>query len=272
MNGRKGEADRDSLATDLRRLGVRPGDCIMVHASLRAVGPIRGGPDALVGALLDAVGPDGTILAYVSWDRSPYEETLNDAVLDPFVKALWPAFDPATAKAYPGFGMLNSFLVRHPEAERSGNPDASVAAIGVAARWLTQSHPLDSGYGPGSPMERLVQLKGKVLLLGAPPSTVTVLHYAEAIAPISGKRRVTTEMPIRGADGSTIWCRAEDYDSNGILDCYAGEGPDAIERIATDYLALGRHSQGYIGQAQSHLIEAADIVDFGVDWLVNHHG
>lgn len=266
-------ASRAGLVADLRRLGVAYGDTVMVHASLKSVGPVDGGPAELACALLEAVGPEGTILAYVSWDRSPYEETLNGAQLDPAAKSAWPAFDPASAGVYIGFGALNAYLVALPGARRSGNPDASVVAVGRVAEKLTAEHRLDSGYGPGSPMERLVGLGGKVLLLGAPPSTVTVLHYAEAIAPIDGKRRVTTEMPLLDADGNKVWHRAEDFDSNGILDCYAIEGEaDAVERIARDYLALGRHHSGRVGRAASILVDARDIVDYGVKWLIERHG
>jgi aminoglycoside N3'-acetyltransferase len=163
--------------------------------------------------------------------------------------------------------------VRLPGARRSGHPDASVVAIGHAAEEVTANHPLTSGYGPGSPMERLIALGGKVLLLGVPPSTVTVLHYAEAEAPIAGKRRVTTEMPVLNGDGNKVWCRVEDFDSNGILDCYAvEEEADAVERIAWDYLALGRHRPGRVGRAASLLIDARDIVEFGVAWLIERHG
>ncbi len=54
----------------------------MVHASLKAIGPVEGGAETVVAALRSAVGPTGTVMGYASWDRSPYEETLNGARLD----------------------------------------------------------------------------------------------------------------------------------------------------------------------------------------------
>lgn len=264
---------RAELVADLRRLGVAEGDLVMVHASLKAVGPVHGGPAELAAALQEAVGPAGTLMAYVSWDRSPYEETLNGARMSRAQKAAWPAFDPATAGVYLGFGALNAYLVKLPGARRSGQPDASMVAVGALADHLVAKHPMTAAFGPGSPLERLVKAGGKVLMLGAPPDAVTVLHYAEAIAPIPGKRRVTYEMPVRDGRGRKVWRRAENFDSNGILDAYAVEGePDAVERIARDYLALGRHAQGRVGGAPCQLIDAADIVRFGVEWLVRRHG
>lgn len=264
---------RAELVADLRRLGVAEGDLVMVHASLKAVGPVDGGPAELALALREAVGAGGTLMAYASWDRSPYEETLNGARMSPAQKASWPAFDPATAGVYLGFGALNAYLVKLLGARRSGQPDASMVAIGALADHLVAKHPMAAAFGPRSPLEQLVKAGGKVLMLGAPPDAVTVLHYAEAIAPIPGKRRVTYEMPVRDGRGRKVWRRAENFDSNGILDAYAVEGePDAVERIARDYLALGRHAAGRVGGAACQLIEAADIVQFGVDWLVSRHG
>ena len=53
---------RDSLAHDLKALGVREGDCVMLHSSLSSLGWVEGGADAVVEAFLDAIGPEGTLL------------------------------------------------------------------------------------------------------------------------------------------------------------------------------------------------------------------
>jgi aminoglycoside N3'-acetyltransferase len=262
------------LVRDLHRLGVRPGDLLMVHASLRTVGPVAGGPDAVLAALLEAVGPTGTLTAYVSWDRSPYEETLGGNRLSPAEKEAWPAFDPATAAPYPGWGYLNAVICRHPGARRSGHPDASMAAIGPLAEALVADHPLTSAYGPGSPVARLIDRGGKVLLLGAPLDAVTVLHHSEAIARIPRKRRVHTEMPVLDAHGHKHWVALEDWDSNGITDRFAAAaeagGMDAVETIARAYVMGDRHAEGPVGRAHSYLFDAADIDRFGVRFLERH--
>lgn len=265
--------NQTQLLSELVALGVQPGDTVMVHASLRRIGPVSGGPAALAGALAEAVNPGGTLRASVSWDRSPNEETHNGRVLAPEAKAAWPAFDPATAGVYPGFGALNGFLAQLPGGRRSSHPDASILAVGAEADHLTRAHPLDSAYGPGSPLERFVEMGGKVLLLGAPPDALTVLHYAEAIAPIPGKRRVTYEMPVSDNAGGVDWRFCEDFDSNGILDVYtAEERPDAVELIGRAYLDRRRHAEGRVGAAEAQLIDARDLVLFGVAWLVARHG
>ena len=259
---------RTGLTQGLHALGVREGDLLMVHASLRAIGPVDGGPSQVVGALLDAVGPGGTIAAFVSWDRSSYEETLNGSVLDERARQSWPAFDPAAnPEPYSEFGALNRFICSHPAVRRSPHPDASFAAIGALADEITREHPLVEGYGPGSPLGRIVQRQGRVLLLGAGLDSVTVLHHAEVLADIPGKRRVAYEVPVATPAGKR-WMRAENFDTNGILDEFAVAGrPDAVETIARDYVAQGQGRRGRVGGAGCFLFEAGPIVDFGVRWL-----
>ncbi len=263
----------EKLTHQLRTLGLAAGDTVMVHASLRALGPVEGGADGVMAALLASVAPGGTVMAMVSWAHSPYEETLNGKQMSTEEQDAWPAFDPKTAPPEPEYGVLNSALLRVAGVERSNHPDSSMAAVGPHAAYLTHPHPKDDAYGPGSPLERLVNMGGKVLLLGAPLDAVTVLHYAEALADIPNKRRVTYEVPVLDAKGRKVWQQVSEWDSNGILDCYAAEdGMDAVEQIARDYVADGRHREGVTGATKSHLFEAADIVKYGVRWLEKRHG
>lgn len=260
-----------NLLEQLAALGVNPGDTVMTHVSLRALGPLENGPASLVKAILERIGTAGNLMAFVSWSDSPYEETLGHASVPAAIRDSWPAFDPAQAPSYPGFGAINEFIRTWPGCRRSAHPDASMAAIGPDAEWLVSPHQMGSAYGPGSPIERFLQIGGKVLSIGAGPDAVTVLHYAEAVARIPGKRRVTYSMPLLRA-GRREWITASDWDSNGILDDYADpEQPDAVERIARDYLALGRHTEGPVGSAPSRLIDASDIVRFGISWLEQRH-
>lgn len=259
---------RGELVHQLRRLGLSEGDVVMVHASLKALGPVEGGAAQTVQALQEAIAPGGTVMAYVSWDRSPYEETLNGTVLDANAREAWPAFDPASAGTEHSFGLLNAFLCRVPGVMRSAHPDANMAAIGARASELLTPHSLYDGYGPGSPLERFVQLGGKVLLLGAPLDAVTVLHHAETLADIPHKRRVRYEQPVLDEQGRKAWRPAEEFDTNGILDVFAQDGAmDAVETIARAYVAEHRHQAGRVGQADCHLFDAQDLVRFGRAWL-----
>ncbi|WP_406569399.1 AAC(3) family N-acetyltransferase, partial [Burkholderia cenocepacia] len=92
------------------------------------------------------------------------------------------------------------------------NPEASMVALGIQAKQLTQDHPLDYGYGAGSPLAKLVEHKGKVLMLGAPLDTITLLHYAENRARMAHKNIVRYQCPIL-RDGQKVWVDVEDYDT-----------------------------------------------------------
>jgi hypothetical protein len=87
------------------------------------------------------------------------------------------------------------------------------------------------------------------------------------MARIPDKRRVTYEMPIL-ENGRKVWRRAEDFDSNGILDAFRVEGEmDAVETIARLYVSEGRATTGRVGAAACHLFEAEDLVAYGIRWL-----
>jgi aminoglycoside 3-N-acetyltransferase len=254
----------NSLAADLVRLGVAPGDLIMVHAACSKVGPVLGGPDAIIAALRAAVGTAGTVMAYLDWE-APWEDFADDdgtipADLKPHVLP----FDPALTRAARDNGVLPEFLRTTPGALRSGNPGASVAAIGVRASWITADHPLDYGYGPGTPLARLVEAGGKVLMLGAPLDTMTLLHHAEHLAALPDKRLHRVEVPIAGADG-TLWQMIEEYDTGDpVVDWL----PDNIfELIVEGFLGAGHGRRGVVADAESVLVEAREIVPFAVEWL-----
>lgn len=270
MSGASSFRTRASLRDDLERLGVRPGDTVMAHAALGSVGPMLNGPDAVIGALMDAVGSDGTVLAYTDWDAR-YDELLGP---DGRVPEEWrphvPPYDARTSRAARGNGALSEFLRTWPGARRSGNPGASVAALGARAEELTADHPLDYGYGEGSPLARLVAVQGKVLLLGAPLDSITLLHHAEHLAQVPDKQVIRYEVPLAGADGTVQWRMVEEF--NTAQPVVAGLDEDYFATILTAFLASGHGAQGKVGTAASVLVEAPAVTAFAVQWLQEHLG
>lgn len=260
---------RTQLAADCRALGIEPGDVVMVHAAVSRIGAVLGGPDAVIGALRDAVGPEGTLMAYADWDAS-YEDLLD---ADGHVPAAWrdyvPPFDKATSRAIRDNGILPEFLRTTPDAQRSGNPGASVVAVGRRAGDLTENHQLDYGYGENSPLARLVAVGGKVLMLGAPHDTITLLHHAEHLARIPGKRIKRSEVPLATPAG-TQWRMIEEFDTGNPV--VAGLDEDYFSAILAAYLATGAGRSGRIGRADSVLVDAAGIVPFAVRWLESRFG
>ena len=249
-------ATRPDLARQLAALGLVAGDAVLVHAGLRSVGPIVGGPDAIIGALRDAVGPDGTILAYCDWQM----EEDDDPALRPHI----PAFDPLTSRSIRDNGAFPELLRTTPGALRSASPGASCAALGARAEWFVADHALDYGSGPHSPFGKLVEAGGKTLLLGAPSDTMTLLHHAEHLADIPGKRVLRYESPIL-VDGQVSWRWFEEFNTGDpVVD---GLADDYFEEVVEDFLATGQGRRGLVGHAPSVLVDAPAIVAFAVQWL-----
>jgi len=265
-----GPVTRSRIARELRALGVAEGDVVMFHTRLSAIGWVPGGPQTVIEALLDVVGASGTLMTYCGWHEAPpYEWTTWPPEWQEAVRAEQPAFDPARSVSDHDVGRLPEALRLWPGARRSRHPDVSFAAVGALARELTDDHPWDDPHGPGTPLARLVDHGGRVLLLGAPLDTITLLHHAEALAEAPGKRFVDYEQPIL-VDGRRVWRRFRDIDSaDGAFD-YSGvvpadEWPFTV--IARELLAAGFGVRGAVGAADCHLFDAADVTRFGVEWI-----
>lgn len=255
---------RHLLHQQLEAIGLQSGDVVMVHAGLRLVGPMLNGPDALIGAILDVIGGTGTLLCYVNWDQQ-YEDALDERGYVPAdLKPSIPPFDPRTSRASKDHGAFAEFVRTTPGASRSLNPGASVVAIGHRAEWFTAAHPLDYGYGPDSPFARLVSADGKVLMIGAPLDTMSVLHHAEHLAQLPGKRVRRMEVPLQ-LNGRVSWRLIEEFDTvDPVVD---GLDPAYFGTIVRAFLAGGAGQQARIGAAPSVLVPAAAIVGFAVRWL-----
>jgi aminoglycoside 3-N-acetyltransferase len=252
------------LVHDLKDLGMGPGQTTMLHVSVRTVGWIVGGPDVVLQALLDLLTPAGTLMMYAAWE----DRTENLLDWPPERQAAYlaecPPFDPATSRANREWSILTEYLRTRPGACRSANPAASVVAVGAKAGWITADHPLQYGYGPGSPLDKLCQVGGQVLLLGAPLGAITLLHYAEHMAAVPNKRTVRYPVPIL-QDGQRVWIEIEEFDTaRGIVDW---EGGGYFPAIAREFLATGGGRRGTVGAAQAYLFDAAALYEFAVRWM-----
>jgi aminoglycoside 3-N-acetyltransferase len=241
----------------------------MLHASVRALGWVAGGPDVVIRALLDVLTPAGTLMMYVGWEDAPtyeFDEMPGDwqhAYLEE-----WPPFDPVRSRANRQWGILTEYLRTWPGACRSGNPDVSFAAVGSRARWITEDHPLQYGYGPGSPLAKLCEAGGQVLLLGDLLGSITLLHHAEHVARVPNKRIVRYKVPVLRR-GQRVWLEVEEFDTDrGIVDW----GQDYFELIGREFLASGQGRTGMVGTALSYLVDAAPLVEFAVEWMERTFG
>ncbi|MBI2505710.1 MAG: aminoglycoside 3-N-acetyltransferase [Candidatus Latescibacteria bacterium] len=260
---------RSKLVEAFRRLGVEPGDTLMLHASVRAVGWVVGGPDVVLAALLEVLGERGTLMMMVGWEEQVYDFPEWPAQRQAAYLGECPAFDPASSRANRRWSILTEYLRTWPGAMRSDHPEKSMAAVGRQAAWLTADHPLHYGFGPGSPLAKLCAAGGRVLLLGAPLNSLTILHHAEDRAAVPRKRVVRYQMPVL-VRGERRWVEIEEFDTcQGIVDW---EGPDYFELIAQEYMADSGMRPGWVGGAISYLFPAAPLVDFAARWMERAFG
>jgi aminoglycoside N3'-acetyltransferase len=262
--------NQERLCGDLAGLGVRPGDLLMIHASLREIGLARtdvgeGGADLILDALEAAVGPTGTLMMLLGTDYPLDSANRRPVAERPALFADALPFDYRDAPAMPDVGWLAEAFRRRPGTIVSDNPSGRFAARGAMAAALMADAPWHDYYGPGSPLERLCRQGGKILRLGADPDTVTALHHAEYLADLPAKKRTRWDYVLAGEDGAPrhVWIECLD-DSGGIV---TWPGEDYFALILKDYLARGRHREGMVGKARSELIDAADIVEFGARWM-----
>jgi aminoglycoside N3'-acetyltransferase len=257
----------DRLTAQLADLGVEHEDTVMVHASLRAIGPVEGGAAGLIAALDRAVGPQGSLLMVLgarddwAWVNDLPEEERADLLADA------EPFEALRTPAEPDVGTLAEVFRTHPGTRVSDHPEGRFAARGRLAETLTAEPPWDDYFGPGSPLARLLAAHGKVLRLGADPDTVTLLHHAEYLAPLPVKRRVRRHRLVVGPSGPELRVVECLDDSNGIVDRL---GEDYFTTILRSYLALGAHRCGTVGNAVSELIDGRHLVGFAVDWMSEH--
>lgn len=260
---------RSGLARNLTRLGLAPGGVAMVHCRMSALGRVVGGAETVVRALLDTLGPGGTLMAYTGWQDEPPDDldALDDETRRIYLEE-HPAYDPRVALSRGEHGRVAEALRTWPGARHSLHPEAGVAAVGPLAEVLTASHSYDDAYGAGTPYARIVELGGQVAVLGAPLETVTLVHHAEAIAEVSGKRRVSYGSPVIEG-GERIWRTFSDIDTaDGAFPYERILGDeDYIEYVARSALAAGRGRSGPVGEGTAHLFDARGLVEHAVGWM-----
>jgi aminoglycoside 3-N-acetyltransferase len=257
---------RASLVADLRALGLAPGDVVMAHASLRAIGEVAGGPDEVHLAIMDVVGPTGTLFMYASCPR--YVDEVGRGNLTPREEAevleKLPPFDATTARSARDNGALVELLRTWPGTRVNRHP-ARFAVRGAHADHLLSEQPWDFAFGHGSLLERFTALDGRILLLGSDHDNVTYLHYTEHVADFPDKRVVRFRVPV-GEDGRRTWREMAEVDTS--VGAHANWPPTIFERIVDAHLAATRNRGGPVGNATSWLIRARELHAFASEVMV----
>jgi len=228
------------IADGLAQLGLQPGDTVLVHSSLSSLGRVDGGPDAVIDALLDVLGPEGTLLMPSFQSGSEHALVRSGCV-----------FDLRTSPSE--LGVITEVFRRRPGVLRSISPTHCIAAAGRWAQTLLDGHQFcNVSVGHGSPYQKLVAAGGKILLLGVTHAADTTLHFVENT---NGAPTVCRELhrPMAIDLDGRCWVVPTHPHVPGVKRRYP--------RVEDDLLAAGIQTNGTVGQALCRLVEAGPMAD-----------
>ena len=227
---------RERLVCDLELLGIQPGDHLGLGISLRSIGSVAGGPDTLIDALLEAVGPNGTLIIPAFTQPFPRTATATGGIER--------VFDPARTPAYTG--LVSETFRQRRAAIRSQHPVCSFVALGRLARQLTEGHDADApAYLPYS---RLASCGGSVLCVGIGDNLVAFRHEAQYLAGL------LDVVPFRR--------RSRYRDEAGRIQTFVRRDEGGCIRklpdLVPDLRARGLATNGKIGNADALLVPAGE--------------
>jgi aminoglycoside 3-N-acetyltransferase len=237
---------RDTVLRGLRDAGLQQGDVVLVHSAMRTVGGIEGGPRAVVAALLDAIGPRGTLVA-------PTFTFRHEAEADPIV-------DPARDASE--MGVLSETIRRRESAQRSAGFRHSFAAVGRRADVITQVDPALSVFDLRSSFGVMLACNAQVLLLGVTYSSSTSHHFAEWVCDVPYRRSVAFTTKLRRHDGSVVPVAMTDYQPKpSSTGTYYGTRQPDFNRLGRMLERRGRVSIAVIGNAVLRRFAMRDLID-----------
>jgi aminoglycoside 3-N-acetyltransferase len=251
-----------SLTEQLRACGLAEGQTVLVHLAMSKLGWIIGGAEAVILALLAAVGQTGTIMMVT---HNGNNTDPSEWRYPPVPKAWWqeirdhtPAYNPLTTPTR-GMGVAPELFRTWPGAVRSAHPAFSMAALGPRAESLVTGHALAEDFGERSPLGKLYGLDGHVLLLGVDHWNNTSLHLAEFRADYPGKRHITTGSATL-VNGQRQWVTYETLNTH----------PDDFPEIGTAFDKAHSIAVHQIRNAEVRFFRQRLLVDFAVAWMEQH--
>jgi aminoglycoside 3-N-acetyltransferase len=250
-----------SLTAGLRALGLAAGQTVIVHTRMSAIGWVVGGAVAVVQALIDVLGPEGTLMMPTFYaSNSEPSEWRNPPMPDSWLETIrqnMPAYDPRVTPTY-RMGAVAEMFRTWDGTLRSAHPEASFAARGPHAAHLTADYlQLSPLFDDTCPLGKLYTLDGMILLLGVDHFNNSSLHLAEARANIP--REIVPAGTAMLVDGVRQWVR---YDLEAPSDADFVQLGNEFEAAHPELVQLG-----HVGYAPARLMRQRPLVDYATAWL-----
>ena len=253
---------KEDIRSAFHTVGLAKGHVVMVHTSLSQIGYVCGGAQTVIEALIEAVGEEGTIMMPTqSWKNLDPEDGVHWEVEEEYrsiIRESWPAYDKRITPTNT-MGAVAEMFRLWPGAMRSDHPARSVAAWGKQAEFLTSGHDLSNIFGDGSPIGKLYELNGDVLLIGVGYDKNTSLHLADVRAQYPGKHNCLEYSAVM-ENGKRIW---KEYETLYV------DGED-FDEIGTAFERTEAVRKTSLGNAELRLMNQRSLVDFAVDWISHH--
>lgn len=255
---------KNDILRALSALGLRRGNIVMVHTSLSKIGYVCGGAQAVIEALIETVGEHGTIMMPTqTWKNLDPETGVHGDISEEdwdTIRENWPAYNKSLTPTNT-MGAVAEMFRSWPGTMRSDHPARSVAAWGRYAEYLVSEHDLSNIFGDGSPIGKLYELNGKVLLIGVGYNKNTSLHLADARAEYPGKHNSIEHSAIM-ENGKRIWKAYETLFVDG----------DDFDRIGMAFEQDNPVEKTALGNAELRLMSQRKLVDFAVQWIERFRG
>lgn len=250
---------KQDILEALEKVGVGKGQVLMVHTSLSSLGYVCGGAQVVIEALLETVGREGTIMMPAqSWKNLDPATGVHWEVPEscwPLIRENWPAYDKNITPTNT-MGAVAEMFRQWPGTVRSDHPARSVAAWGKEAAWLTADHDLSNIFGDGSPVGKLYELDGLVLLMGVGYDKNTSLHLADVRASYPGKHNCLEHSAVM-ENGRRVW---KGYETLFV------DGED-FSAIGTAFEKACTIPKAALGNGTLRLMKQRELVDFAVRWI-----